>query len=261
MSDAVLATPLATPPAVAAPQPVPALPPLFGRVEPLEPARHAALRLDRSAGLGFAARANAVPLSIVELPFAARHFPIVFASGPVPMPLAVLGYRAGENLFVGADGSWRAGTYLPAYLRAYPFIFLQPEGSEKLLLGIEPDAPALHTGAGEALFEGEQPSAFLKEMLRFCSDFRASLEETQRMAIALKGAGLLEEREARVEFRSGSSARLNGFAMLNPERFDALPDETILEWRRRHWLGGIYAILQASGSWSGVLDLAEAKAA
>ena len=244
-----------------APQPAPGMPPLFGRVEPLDPARHGELRLDRSAGLGFAARANAVPLSIVELPFAARHFPIVFASGPLPMPLAVLGYRTGENLFVDDQGGWRAGTYLPAYLRAYPFIFLQPEGSSQLHLGIEPDAPALHTGSGDLLFEEGKPSAFLQEMLRFCSDYRASLEETQRFAEALKATEVLEQQEARVEFRSGGSARLNGFLMMNPKRFEELPDETILQWRKRHWLSAAYAIMHAGNSWSSVLDLAEARQA
>ncbi|WP_160938302.1 SapC family protein [Teichococcus coralli] len=248
-------------PAKTASQPASGMPPLFGRVEPLDPARHGGLRLDRAAGLGFAARANAVPLSIVELPLAARHFPIVFATGPLPMPLAVLGYRTGENLFVDEKGNWRAGTYLPAYLRAYPFIFLQAEGGTQLHLGIEPDAPALHTGSGDPLFEEGKPSTFLQEMLRFCSDYRASLEETQRFAEALKAAEVLEQQEARVEFRSGGSARLNGFLMMNPKRFEELPDETILAWRKRHWLGAAYAVMHAGGSWSSVLDLAETKPA
>jgi hypothetical protein len=237
------------------------LPPLFGRVVPLDPAKHAGLRLDRAAGLGFAARANAVPLSLVELPFAARHFPIVFADGPLPMPLAILGYRNGENLFVSPQGEWRPGVYLPAYLRSYPFLFLQEEGGSTLHLGIEPDAPALHTGVGEALFEEGQPSAFLKEMLRFCADLRGSLLETQAFAEALLAAGLLEKQEARVEFRTGGTAKLDGFLVMDPARFEALPDATILDWRKRRWLGGAYAVLQANASWSTVLELAEARAA
>ena len=238
-----------------------ALPPLFGRVVQLDPAHHGELRLDRKAGHGFARHANAVPLSLVELPAAARHFPIVFADGPAPMPLAVLGYRNGENLFVSPDGEWKPGVYLPAYLRAFPFLFLQEAGGSLLHLGIEPDAPALHTGDGEPLFEDGQPTALLTEMLNFCKDLRASLLETQRFSQALAKAGLLERQEARVGFRDGGSARLDGFLTMSPSGFEALPDSTFLEWRQRHWLAPAYATLHASGAWNVLLSLAEARRA
>jgi len=43
---------------------------------------------------------------------------------------ALLGLTEGTNLFVNADGAWRPDTYIPAYIRAFPFIFVEDEKSK-----------------------------------------------------------------------------------------------------------------------------------
>ena len=43
----------------------------------------------------------------------------------------------------GAGGAWRPNTYLPAYVRAYPFIFVEDRASAKVYVGMEPDAACL----------------------------------------------------------------------------------------------------------------------
>jgi hypothetical protein len=105
--------------------PAVALPLFFKRVVGVNPAMHAGLRLDRSTGLGFAAAAQSVPLGLGEIEAAAQHYPVLFTSGPTPTPVALLGLREGSNLFLRPDGSWQSDAYVPAYVRAFPFIFLK----------------------------------------------------------------------------------------------------------------------------------------
>ena len=80
----------------------PTLPLFYTRLVGVNPTAHGALRMDRAAGFGFTAGATSIPLGLGEMALAARHYPVVFANGPV----ALVGLDEGGNLFVGPDGAW-----------------------------------------------------------------------------------------------------------------------------------------------------------
>src|SRR5204862_1407959 len=73
-----------------------------------------------SEGLKFSGKTNSVLLAGVEFAEACKHFPIVFAkiSEQLVLPVALLGFRDLENLFVDASGQWQS-EYVPAYVRRY----------------------------------------------------------------------------------------------------------------------------------------------
>ena len=132
MSESTISSAMAqaTPiePAPAPPQAV--LPLFFHKVVGINPAAHGHLKIDRSTGFAFARAAQSVPIGIGEFDIVSQHYPIVFASGPMPTPLALLGLGEGNNLFVEPDGSWRRDCYIPAYIRAFPFIFVEDPNSK-----------------------------------------------------------------------------------------------------------------------------------
>ena len=75
---------------------------------PLNSKTHLNLRIKPSdEGLRFTSKANSVLLSGIEFPEACRHFPIVFvkAPGPQVLPIALLGFRDQENLFVDSTSN------------------------------------------------------------------------------------------------------------------------------------------------------------
>lgn len=196
-----------------------------------------------------------MPIGLGEMEAVAQHYPILFASGPQPTAVALLGLREGENLFVLPDGSWRRGSYIPAYVRAFPFIFVQDQPSNALYVGLEPDAECLRPDRGNPLFEDGKPTPTLNEAVAFCSALRDNLAAAAAFARALEAQGLLEEEEANVTFTSGGSSRVRGFKVIKPERLERLSDETFLDWRRRGWIGPIYAHLHASARWGRLIDL------
>jgi len=97
------------------------LPLLYRTLVPLVPERHMDLRLNGRRDYSFAAEANAIPLTVDEIPTAMRHYPIVLAPGRTATPVALVGFEQGKNAFVDKDGAWQEGTYIPAYVRRYPF--------------------------------------------------------------------------------------------------------------------------------------------
>ena len=79
-------------------------------------------------GLKFSRKTNSVLLAGIEFPEACKHFPIVFAkvADQRVLPLAILGFRDLENLFVDAGGQWKSD-YVPAYIRRYPFVLAKAD--------------------------------------------------------------------------------------------------------------------------------------
>ncbi len=239
-----------------APQAAPALPLFFTGVVALNASQHGHLRLDRDAGYAFAAQAQAIPLGLGELEIASQYYPIVFTTGDRPVPMALLSVQEGANAFLLPDGNWRPQAYIPAYVRAFPFVFVDDKARDTVIVGMDPSAKAISATAGSALFEDGKPSPALNEAIGFCSTYRDSVAASTTFGIALEQAGLLQEEEATINFTAGGSARIRGFKILKADRLANVPDETFLDWRRRGWIAPIYAHLHSSQRWSSLVELA-----
>jgi hypothetical protein len=237
----------------------PGLPLFFSRIVGVDPNIHAKLRLDRSVGYDFAATTQFVPLGLEEFEAAAQDYPILFTASPNPIPIALLGLREGENLFLQADGSWKSDTYIPAYVRAFPFVFVATEGSSDLYLGMEANAACLKGGkVGEPLFNNKEPTQVLNEAMGLAAALRNNLIAAEQLARTLDEVGLLSTEEAKIDFSAGGNAIVRGFKVMNRDRLERLNDETWLEWRRRKWLPAIYAHLFSARRWTHLMNAAAA---
>ena len=232
------------------------MPLFFSKIVGLDPKLHGKLRLDRSGGFGFAASAQFVPIGLEEFPAAAQDYPILFTADQPAIPIALLGLQQGGNLFVQSDGSWRPETYIPAYVRTFPFVFVASTTSDDLFLGMEPDAACLSIDRGEPLFDSEQPTEALNEAIALTAALRQNLLAAEELARMLDEVGLLEPEEAKIDFSAGGSAVVRGLKVLKRERLDRINDQTFLEWRRRNWLPAIYAHTASTGRWLRLMEAA-----
>lgn len=218
------------------PDPAPAVPPLYRNPVVLSSRDHAQWRL-QPGDAAFAASSHAVPLVTGEFAAAARDYPIVFV-GAEAAPVAVLGLQAEQNRFVVAN-HWQSGTYVPAYVRRYPFVFARTGDPDGHVLAIDADAPMLRTQGdeGQPLFDPDgQPSALTRQALSFCEAFTRDATATTAFSAALVTAGVLVERQADVVHPDGRHSSLLGFQLIDAERLAALPDATVLAWHRQGWL-------------------------
>ena len=233
----------------------PVMPLFFKRIVGVNPSLHSGLRLDRSGGYGFSAHAQSVPIGLGEFEAVAQHFPILFTTGASPTAVGLLGLTEGANLFVQPDGKWRPDTYVPAYVRSFPFIFVEDDKTKTLFVGMEPDADCLRPDSGAPLFEDGKPTPALNDAIQFCQAFRDNLAAASAFGRALDAQGLLEDEEATINFTAGGGTRIRGFKILKPERLDKVSDETYLDWRRRGWIAAIYAHLYSSARWGRLIEL------
>ena len=232
-----------------------ALPMFYSAPRPLDRVRDGKMKLDRPTDFGFAGKTNAIPLLVDEFPLAAAYYPIVFADGPLPVPAAVVGLKNDSNLFVGKEGAWVSGAYLPAYVRRYPFILMDDPDNKQFVLCIDEKSELLKEEGEFSLFDGEQPSAFTKSAMDFCAALRQQGDATDEFVKALKEHDLLIPNNAEIDARDGTRFQLSGFLIIDPKKFDALPDSVILQWRKKGWLGLVYAQLLSSHRWQNLVDL------
>lgn len=221
----------------------------------LHPGAHANRSLAADPGFGFAAQTNAVPVVAEEIPTAGRHFPVVFSDEAVPHPVAILGLRGGQNLFVDEAGRWRDGVYVPAYVRRYPFIFLENDARTELTLCVDEAAEALVAGRDNPLFDATgEPTPLTRNTLAFCRDYQAQHLLAAAFAREVAAADLLVEHRADITLRDGQRMSLSGFRVIDANRFDKLPDDILLAWRRKGWLPLVYSHFFSIGAWSSLVD-------
>lgn len=231
-----------------------ALPLFYQNVRALESTRHARLGLSAQANLRFAAKTDSVPLTVAEFEMAARHYPIVFAQEAPHLPIAVVGLRRRENAFVDEAGRWAPDTYIPAYVRRYPFLLAEDRDADRVTLCIDEACEWLVEGGEPGLFDDEgQPSDTAKQAFDFCRAFHQQSKTTRSFVEALAGADLLVESKPQLPLPSGRTLTLQGFRSIDREKLDALGDSTFLELRKQGWLPAVYAQLLSQNNWPLVL--------
>jgi len=225
-----------------------ALPLFYKNPQPVNSQRHAKAGIKESHDFRFARDTNSVPLGADELFVALAFYPIVFTQTDPPVAAAVLGVGGNRNAFVDETGQWRANTYIPAYIRRYPFI-LATAPADQMYLAIDEAAESFSPQGGKRLFEDAAPSKVTQQALEFCQAFQAQFQIAQALGKVLQDAEVLVARRIDIQRTDGARVSLDGFQVVDEARFDALPDDVFLDWRRRRLLGLVYAHLMSMRRW------------
>jgi SapC len=232
------------------------MPLFYSNPRPLHKDAHAGVSLQTEATFGFAAKTNAVPVTAQELPHVMQHYPIAFSAAAPATPLAIVGLRDHENLFVDSTGAWQAGIYIPAYVRRYPFIFSRsaPAG-DKMMLCVDDTPSTLKKDGGNLLFKNDgAPTDVVGKALAFCQSYQAASDHTRDFSTALEVSGILESRNAGVKLTTGQTVNLSGFRQVNVDKFHAMSPDLVMQWHKNRWTHFIYAHLFSAQRWN---DLAK----
>jgi hypothetical protein len=234
-----------------------ALPLFYTKPVALDKVKHAKVSLASEMGFGFAATVNAVPITIVELPDAMQFYPIAFSSSAPATPLAILGLRANENLFVNDKGQWLEGTYVPAYVRRYPFIFARNDNGDRLTLCIDDTKKVIQDKGNRPFFnEKGEATELTNNALEFCRSYQAAADQTQEFSNALEASGILFDRHAEIRF-GDKAMTLTGFRQIDEKKYYEMADATVMEWHKKYWTRFIYAHLLSVGNWQRLYQLME----
>lgn len=202
-------------------QPPANLPLFYKDLIPLSSSAHAGHRVRSSDVATFLTSAHAIPITVDEFITAQRFYPIVFSVGENPVPLALMGLNEGVNVFVDEEGRLLGQSYVPAYIRRYPFLLakLQPQ-AEELSLCFDPTSDLIGDGGeGNALFDNGQPNDNLNGILKFCEEFEIAAQRTNAFVKEIQEAELLIDGEVTIQPTDAEQPFVyRGFQMVSEEK-------------------------------------------
>lgn len=237
---------------------------MYRRPEPLTPDRHAALGADASQrDFAHARHAHMAPITLREFTQVALQYPIVF-SGDKKHPCAVMGLRAGVNLFVEEDGSPVEGAYMPAYFQQYPFLLARSKEADRSVLFIDRAAPMLVENGGTPLFENGEPSMLTKRAMNFLTGLQSHWRDTEKLIAKLTELDLFTTKELKLAQRNdagevGEARPVVKYLAVDFEKFKALPGEAYRDLAENDLLSPIYAHQISFYNWSKIVSKTFAK--
>lgn len=228
---------------------------LFERPELLNRETHGDLGLDPAAKpFGFCANVRAIPLTISEVVEAAKHYPVVFHSQELPLPIAILGFNSDLNLYVDDNGNWEENAYIPGYLRRYPFALAGETGGERYALVLDAAYEGLSKKAERKLFDKGELSEFAKRAMEFTSTYEADRRLTERVMTELKKYDFISPQTA--QYTPAGDTTPRPFAQyfgVDEQKLNALTDAQFLELRKMNVLPVLYAHLVSLNNWRSLI--------
>lgn len=201
-----------------------------------------------------------VPLTAPEFGSASGSFPIIFA-GEDRNPLAVMGIRGGENLYVGDDGQYNPDVYMPAFVRRYPFVLAGDEANNRFVVCVDESADCVVKKNPERpFFEGDQLSSFTQEAFEFLQAFERDRRATEEMIKIFKDHDLFELKEMNFQGNNpdGSLAekqRIAEYFAVTEERLKKLDDKTLRMFMERGYLAVAYAHIMSLSNWQRLVNI------
>lgn len=242
----------------------------YSQLEPLSIEKHRGLGVSQvSNPFSFLADTHLVPLTVDEFGLAAVCYPIIFDT-QTKSPLAVMGLRPGMNVFLGSDGSLDPEVYLPAFARRYPFLPILAPTSEpkpgenpdgRMLVCIDRGAKMLSSTPELPFFEGDKPSRYTEEAIRFCREFDVLGRRTMEFVKLMDQHDLFELTplalpRAKSDGTPDEPQKIGEYLRISEQKLNALPKDTFLDLRDKGVTAVMHAHLLSLGLWPKILSRA-----
>jgi hypothetical protein len=224
---------------------------------------HKSVKIAPVTSFKYANNLNSVVVVGQEFLEAAKFYPVVFTKTKEEeiIPVALLGLRNNENLFVDADGKWKEGAYVPAFFRRYPFILASNVGQDgSFAVCVDSAFEGFGGKDGMALFDdkGDQTKEF-KRVIEFLQTFQAQHGATVELVKSLKELDLFRDVSANITLPKGEKLGFAKLMMVDETKMMALGDEQALELFRKGYLSWIYAHLYSLSNFRPLMNLAAKK--
>lgn len=232
--------------------------PFYKNPEPLNAEKHGKLGLKHTAQpLGFASNTHIVPITVGEFGASALCYPIIFA-GNDKAPLAVMGLRQNENLYIKPDGQFDQEYYLPAFIRRYPFVFAEDKERGNFVVCVDTGSDLVTDKPDTPFFENGQPSEFTNNAIEFLKGFEGQRQSTQRFVEQLEELDLFETKDVMVQQQGAEGAqpeqvKVADYFGVSEEKLKALPADKLVELNQSGALKTIHVHLASLINWQRIL--------
>ena len=240
---------------------------LYKQPEPLNSTNHKGLGLTPAERpYAFLKTVHFVPLTVQEFGLAATSMPIIFG-GDGKVPLAVMGLRQNENLFINDEGNYEDDVYVPAYIRRYPFVFASDDDNEQMVVCIDRASEAISDKPEFPFFNDDgQPSSYTQDVINFLRQYEGQNRATQQFITDIKDLDIFETRDLSVQ-NPGSNGgvpqqvKITDYVCVSEQKLNALSPEKLAELRDKGYLAAIYAHMVSMLNWTRLIQKVSRKGA
>lgn len=202
---------------------------------------------------------NPIPVSFAEFVPASRDYPVVFVSGDGGksfVAMAVVALERGHNLFVLWDKTWDRRSYVPAYVRRYPYcmtrVTVAGQEQQERVMCVERSAL---DDAGQALVDADgEPTAAWTQTQKFVFEYEADIARTEQMCRQLAELDLLEPFTMQAQPTEGQPFALTGMFRVAESKLAELPPEAVQTLLRNGVLARIHLHLASMDNFQTLLD-------
>jgi hypothetical protein len=182
------------------------------------------------------------------------HYPIVLQKsqdGASLVPLALLGFEEGENLFLVND-RWDS-TCLPLSIERHPFQI--GISGDQLMIHVDLDHPRVSRSEGEVLFLPQGGTTEFPDRINsVLMTIHEGLQSTPGFIEALLRNELVESFVVDIEMVDGSQNRLVGFYTIHEERLAALGAEAMAALHQAGYLQPIYMMIASMSQFRALIE-------
>jgi len=197
----------------------------------------------------FVRNERVVPLTMIEIGSAQRHYPVIFSNRENPVPLAVVGVLEDVNLFVGENGHWDEMCYVPTYLRCYPFTFAVEKGGQMAVV-VDRNAPTVSESPQYPFFVDGEISEHTDALMQLCAQYEGERKRTQEFCNKLVEHDLLVSLRAMYTPEgSDEQQSMADYVGIDAQKLQDLPKDVIHEMHQVGFLSASYLHLYSLENW------------
>lgn len=199
----------------------------------LDKEQHKEFKINPLESLEFAKETTFIPVVANEVALVGLTFPVVFTADESPSVVALVSL-GGTSLAINHEGKW-VSSYVPSYLRKYPFSLASTqENPEQKVVLIDDASELFSKSKGKKLFQKDgEASETLQNAIRFLTAHENEMQITKNVAKILLESGILEDREISVGEGDEKKILVNGFKVIDKEKLNALSDDILADWVRK----------------------------
>ncbi len=221
---------------------------IYSKPTALNSELHRHIKIAKVTDYKFAKQLNSSVLTGYEFFEAAKYYPIVFSKTPTEeiMPVAVLGVT--DNAFTDEQGVWKENSYIPAFIRRYPYIPAKTDDKTgDLLVAVDSAYKGFDAEEGDRLFDDEgKNTPALDRAVEFLKAYNAQFEVTKQFINRLKELKLFAAVDANIKSADGKSYVMKNLLVIDETKMLKLEDKQLLSLTKmnnnqRGYIAWIYA--------------------
>jgi len=217
---------------------------------------HKDIKFSSIDNMSFAINVSHTPISVSEFFHACKSEPIVFVENKDEItPIALMGLKQGENLFLNKKNHWLNTEYCPVFLRHYPFVYVQT--GERLSLGYDKSSKSINTKNGEPLFDEKgEISDLTKRILQLQDTFQADMMISRAFAKKLKELDIFTPFNPEVHI-DNNGYKFEGFLAVDENKVKGLSEKKKLELEQLGYYSLIIAHLISLSNFQKLIALSQ----